>query len=147
MFNVGAPEVLVILVVALLVLGPDKLPDAARKVGNVMGELRRMSSGFQSELRDAMQEPVSGEARRSDPVPKATPADTVKPVSATLPTDDAPTSTPDPSPGSSNGVSSNGSAGADGESAAADPSSASLGVDVPTVEADVPDDDTHDDAR
>ena len=47
MFNVGAGEVLVILLIALIILGPDKLPDAARKVGNVMGELRRMSQGFQ----------------------------------------------------------------------------------------------------
>ena len=58
MLNVGTPELLVILVVALLVLGPDKLPEVARKVGNVIGELRRMSAGFQAEMRDAMQEPV-----------------------------------------------------------------------------------------
>ncbi len=54
MFNVGAGELMVILLIALIVLGPDKLPDAARKIGNVMGELRRMSSGFQSEIRSAM---------------------------------------------------------------------------------------------
>jgi Tat protein translocase TatB subunit len=56
--NVGTPELLVILMVALLVLGPDKLPEVARKVGNVVGELRRMSAGFQAEMRDALQEPV-----------------------------------------------------------------------------------------
>jgi Tat protein translocase TatB subunit len=56
--NVGTPELLVILVVALLVLGPTRLPDAMRQVGRAMGELRRLSSGFQAELRDAMQEPV-----------------------------------------------------------------------------------------
>jgi Tat protein translocase TatB subunit len=54
--NVGTPELLVILLVALLVLGPDRLPGAARQVGKVMGDLRRMSSGFQKELRDAMKE-------------------------------------------------------------------------------------------
>lgn len=51
---------LVILLVALLVLGPNKLPGAARQVGKVLGELRRMSSGFQAEMRDAMREPVEG---------------------------------------------------------------------------------------
>ena len=56
MFNVGGGEVLVILLVVLIVLGPDKLPDAARKVGNVMGEIRRMSAGFQNEMRAAMDE-------------------------------------------------------------------------------------------
>ena len=54
MFNVGAGELLVILLIALIVLGPEKLPDAARKMGNVMGELRRMSAGFQNEMRSAM---------------------------------------------------------------------------------------------
>lgn len=56
MFNVGPGELLVILLVALVVLGPDKLPDAARKMGNVMGELRRMSHGFQEEMRGAFEE-------------------------------------------------------------------------------------------
>ena len=37
-FNVGAGELLVVLLVALLVLGPDKLPQAARNVGKAMGE-------------------------------------------------------------------------------------------------------------
>ena len=54
MFNVGTGELLVILLIALIVLGPDKLPDAARKMGNVVGELRRMSGGFQAEMRSAM---------------------------------------------------------------------------------------------
>jgi Tat protein translocase TatB subunit len=58
-FNVGSPELLVILVVALLVLGPNKLPEVARQVGKAMGELRRLSAGFQAELRDAIQEPVA----------------------------------------------------------------------------------------
>jgi Tat protein translocase TatB subunit len=57
-FNVGTPELLVILVVALVVLGPTKLPDAARQAGKLMGELRRLSSGFQAELRDAMNDPA-----------------------------------------------------------------------------------------
>ena len=56
MFNVGGGEILVILLVALIVLGPDKLPDTARKVGNVVGELRRMSAGFQNEMRSAFDE-------------------------------------------------------------------------------------------
>ena len=54
MFNVGTGELLVILLIALIVLGPEKLPDAARKMGNVVGELRRMSGGFQQEMRSAM---------------------------------------------------------------------------------------------
>lgn len=54
MFNVGGMELLVIGLVALLVLGPDKLPGAIRQAGNVIGELRRMSNGFQTDLRGAL---------------------------------------------------------------------------------------------
>ena len=54
MFNVGGGELLLILFLALIVLGPDKLPDFARKVGRVSSELRRMSQGFQQEMRDAI---------------------------------------------------------------------------------------------
>lgn len=57
MFNVGGGELLIILFVALVVLGPDKLPDAARKLGNVMGEIKRMSAGFQDEFKAAMDTP------------------------------------------------------------------------------------------
>ncbi len=60
----AAPELLVILFVALIVLGPKKLPEVARQVGRVMGELRRMNASFQAELRDALKEPVDGTPAR-----------------------------------------------------------------------------------
>ncbi len=56
MFNIGSAELLVILLVALLVLGPTKLPTAVRDAGKWMGELRRLSSGFQSEVRRALED-------------------------------------------------------------------------------------------
>jgi sec-independent protein translocase protein TatB len=71
-FGVGTAELLVIGLIALLVLGPDKLPEAARKVGRIITELRRVSSGFQSELRDALQEPMDGAPTvQGSPTPKA----------------------------------------------------------------------------
>ena len=57
-FNVTGGELAIILVVALIVLGPEKLPGAVRKFGQLYGELRRMSNGFQSELREAFDEPT-----------------------------------------------------------------------------------------
>jgi Tat protein translocase TatB subunit len=54
MFNVGGGEVLVILIAALIVLGPDKLPGAARQVGKYLAEFRKISQGFQDELRGAL---------------------------------------------------------------------------------------------
>jgi sec-independent protein translocase protein TatB len=56
MFNVGGGELLVIALVALIVLGPQRLPEAARTVGKVVGEIRKLSSGFQREIRDAFEE-------------------------------------------------------------------------------------------
>jgi Tat protein translocase TatB subunit len=72
--NVGTPEMLVILVVALLVLGPNKLPEVARQVGKAVGEIRRLGAGFQAEMRDAMQEPVEmppAEPEVGSPEPEA----------------------------------------------------------------------------
>lgn len=56
MFNVGGMELLVIAIVALVILGPDKLPGAIRQIGQVTGELRRMSKGFQTDLKGALEE-------------------------------------------------------------------------------------------
>jgi Tat protein translocase TatB subunit len=54
MFGISSAEVMVILLVALVVLGPDRLPIVARKVGQVLGEVRKVSSGFEAEMRTAM---------------------------------------------------------------------------------------------
>ena len=63
MFNVGGGELLVILIVALVVLGPAKLPEVARQVGGMARELRRMSASFQAEMKSALDEPVEEESR------------------------------------------------------------------------------------
>lgn len=43
--NIGAPELIVILVIALLVLGPKKLPEVGRSVGRGMREFKESLSG------------------------------------------------------------------------------------------------------
>ena len=73
MGTVGPSEILVIFVVALLVLGPQKLPEAARSVGRVIGEIRRYTSDFQDEVRGAFAEPNPSAA----PPPPATASETV----------------------------------------------------------------------
>ena len=52
--NVGGGEILMILVVALIFLGPTRLPDAGRQVGRAIAEFRRMTSGVQKDLKDAL---------------------------------------------------------------------------------------------
>ena len=55
MFNMpGGPELLVIFLVALVVIGPQQLPKAMRTFGNVMAEVRKVSSSFQAEMKSAM---------------------------------------------------------------------------------------------
>ena len=55
----GPEKILLILLIALIVLGPHELPNAARKLGNVMRELRRLSAGFEHELRSAFDDVTS----------------------------------------------------------------------------------------
>ena len=63
MFNLGAGEVLVIMLLALIVLGPQRLPDAARQIGKFTGEIRRLSSGFQQEMKSAFEAETEAAAR------------------------------------------------------------------------------------
>lgn len=58
MFNLSGSEIVVILLLALIVLGPEKLPEAIRRFGRIYGELRKMGTGFQSEFRNAFDEPL-----------------------------------------------------------------------------------------
>lgn len=95
MGNLGGMEIVVILLVALIVLGPTKLPEAARQVGKAVTEVRRISSGFQRELREAIHEPIQeaeAMARGAD-VARPTPPPT---AGDTTPGDDGPAPEPGP---------------------------------------------------
>ena len=68
MFNLQGGELIIIGVLALVVLGPEKLPDAARRIGKAYAELRRMSNGFVDEFRQAVDEPVAELRRQTEDV-------------------------------------------------------------------------------
>ena len=53
--NLGPAEIIAILVVALIVLGPKRLPEAGRQVGKAIAEVRRWSQGFQTEVRNVIE--------------------------------------------------------------------------------------------
>jgi len=98
MFNVGGGELLIIFLVALVVLGPTKLPDAARQVGKIVGEFRRMSTGFQNEFRQAMQDPVGTavkSAEAAEPTTKPDVTKTASPLPLETETANEPTTAPD----------------------------------------------------
>jgi Tat protein translocase TatB subunit len=57
-FNLSGSEIVVILLLALVVLGPEKLPDAMRRAGKTFAEIKKLSSGFQDEVRKGFEEPV-----------------------------------------------------------------------------------------
>jgi Tat protein translocase TatB subunit len=50
MFGIGLPELLLILALALIVLGPDKLPQLARQIARYIGKLKRASEELKSQL-------------------------------------------------------------------------------------------------
>lgn len=63
MLNVGPGEVLVILVIALVVLGPSRLPATARTMGRVLAKVRDLVTKFQQEMQAAADAPLEAIAR------------------------------------------------------------------------------------
>lgn len=56
MFDIGWSEILIIVVVALVVIGPKDLPRALRTAGQMIGRIRRMAGEFQSTFNEAIRE-------------------------------------------------------------------------------------------
>ena len=50
MFGIGMPEMILILAIALIVLGPKKLPDLAKSLGRAMREFKKATSDFKESL-------------------------------------------------------------------------------------------------
>jgi sec-independent protein translocase protein TatA len=55
-FGIGLPELVLILVLTLIVVGPQRLPEVAAQLGRTIREFRRYSSGVSKELMDAVQD-------------------------------------------------------------------------------------------
>jgi sec-independent protein translocase protein TatA len=100
--SLGPAEILVVLVVALLVFGPNKMPEIARQVGKGFREFRRVQQHLKSELRDVVSEfdsPSTTPAVQPDPVPMLPPKEEAPaPPELTPPSPEAsaPSANPEP---------------------------------------------------
>lgn len=52
--NLAGGEILLIVILALIFLGPKKLPDVGRQLGRAIAELRRVSRDFEREVKEAV---------------------------------------------------------------------------------------------
>ncbi len=61
--SIGGTELLIILVIALVVFGPKRLPELGRTIGKGLGEFRRASN----DLKRSLEDEISLDERRSEP--------------------------------------------------------------------------------
>ena len=62
MFGIGFPGLLLILIIALLVVGPSRLPEVARAIGKALGEFRRMAD----EVKETIEHELIKEEEKPD---------------------------------------------------------------------------------
>jgi Tat protein translocase TatB subunit len=82
MFGIGPEELVLILIIALIVLGPERMPKVARDLGRVVGDLRRTSDQLREEFLNADKLlDKAADAAGPPPPPASIPATLPTPVS------------------------------------------------------------------
>ena len=56
MFDIGWSEIIVVVIITILVVGPKELPGLLRTVGKTVGNVRRMAGDFQNQFNQALRE-------------------------------------------------------------------------------------------
>jgi TatA/E family protein of Tat protein translocase len=88
-FMLSIPHLIIVFVVALVVFGPEKLPELARNIGKIMGEFKRatgdLRSTFEGHLRDLEREADQRRTPTPAPSPQTSPETSPSPVAATAP--------------------------------------------------------------
>lgn len=77
--GIGMPEMLVVLVLALVVVGPQQLPVLMRRVGRMVGQARAMAKEFQSSFEEIGRETELSELRKEiEALKKANPIEEIR---------------------------------------------------------------------
>ncbi len=85
MFGIGMPELILILAVALIVLGPRKLPEIARALGKGIAEFRRATDELKEDFRQVEQE-IEESSTQAPPDDNPPLAKKVETASSSIPT-------------------------------------------------------------
>lgn len=120
MFNIGAGEMVFILVAALLILGPQRLPELARAIGKFMREFRRQTDEVRSVVEREFYSMDQDLQREPPRRPTATPAPPLAPYEIP-PLASPPVPVEQPDPGSGAHAASSGSESAASASTASEP--------------------------
>ena len=56
MFGIGMQELIIIAIIALIIVGPKKLPDLAKTLGKGFGEFKRATDGMTDDLKETLKE-------------------------------------------------------------------------------------------
>ena len=100
MFGIGMSELMVILVVALVIFGPTRLPELARSLGRAMAEFRRASTDLRQTFNEAVEDPKPQPAP-PQPAPAIAPPEVQARADAAAHTDAVKAADRDPSGSSS----------------------------------------------
>src|SRR5438552_18581067 len=96
--NIGLPEIIIILVIALIVIGPGRLPDVGAALGKSIREFRKASSDLTEATRVDTAAATTGQTPTAQVPAAAPPVAQPAPAPNNPPTADAPSAAPAPTP-------------------------------------------------